>query len=520
MEVVDSRSGDETDLPLSALSTDKSFLSDSDVENKKRSLDEEAVVKNKTSAEPSSPKKTSAEPSSKKVKLEVDNNNVAPVIKQEAPKEKKKLYSRRKVEREKEEPETYNFSNDSEDISKQYKKFKNAPKFNLNSEEVFCICRKPDHGGLLMISCDGCDEWFHFNCMKLNMQYQNLISKFYCKFCLWKEVGQTQWKRKCRLDTCYEPISAEGNSKYCSEKCGIEYIKGKLATSNVGLLHSTAINSKQVSNNGTENGDVKSMSLTEPEIKSILIYSTSNGTTDDEQYRNLKLLGSKLPQLPEVVAFHSDPLALSRFPEPLQSEFKLLSDKSSNLQDLLKVYMNKLDLLVKMREKLRIMNERLQERDQTENSKTTETPASGKSKKGKSSKVKKIEICGYEKIFSLDQEEWIRYFETHKEEINVLLDNSSLSYDNIHENIRKQIDELVHFYNSKEDDEQWFGEKICINDKRKCARHGGWWSLIQDEISNKINEFHADMRSLEREKQQLLREYSILVFENGNKMPQ
>ncbi|CAH2353810.1 hypothetical protein CLIB1423_12S03422 [[Candida] railenensis] len=518
MEVIDSRSGDETDLPSSALSTDKSFLSDSDVDNKKRSLEEEVVIKNETSGEPSSPKKNS-EPSSKKVKLEVDNN-ILPPIKQEAPKEKKKSYSRRKVEKEKEEPDSHDFSNESEDISKQYKKFKNAPRFNLNSEEVFCICRKPDHGGLLMISCDGCDEWFHFSCMKLNMQYQNLISKFYCKFCSWKEVGQTQWKRKCRLDTCYEPISAEGNSKYCSEKCGIDYIKGKLVTSNGGLSHSTSINSKHDSKSGASNSDVKSSSLTVPEIKSILIYSTNNGTTDDEQYRNLKLLGSKLPQLPEVMAYHSDPSVLSRFPEPLQSEIKLLNEKSSSFQDLLKVYMNRLDLLVKMREKLRIINEKLQERDQTASSKATEAPTGTKSKKGKSSKAKKIEICGYEKIFSADQEEWIRYSETHEDEINALLDNSSLSYDNIHENMRKQIDELVEFYNSKEDELQWFDEKICINDKRKCARHGGWWSLIQDEISNKINEFHSDIRSLEREKQQLLREYSISVFESGSKIPQ
>jgi len=49
-----------------------------------------------------------------------------------------------------------------EEIAKQYKKFSNAPKFNLNSEELFCICRKPDYGGELMISCDNCDEWFHF----------------------------------------------------------------------------------------------------------------------------------------------------------------------------------------------------------------------------------------------------------------------------------------------------------------------------------------------------------------------
>ena len=73
----------------------------------------------------------------------------------------------------------------NEEIARQYKKFINAPKYDLNSEELFCVCRRPDLGEM-MVACDGCEEWFHFKCMKINEKYSNLIAKYYCKFCEWK----------------------------------------------------------------------------------------------------------------------------------------------------------------------------------------------------------------------------------------------------------------------------------------------------------------------------------------------
>lgn len=31
---------------------------------------------------------------------------------------------------------------------------------------LYCICRKP-YGQRAMIACDQCDEWYHFDCIKL-----------------------------------------------------------------------------------------------------------------------------------------------------------------------------------------------------------------------------------------------------------------------------------------------------------------------------------------------------------------
>lgn len=34
---------------------------------------------------------------------------------------------------------------------------------------LYCICRKPyyQHEERAMIACDNCDEWYHFDCVKL-----------------------------------------------------------------------------------------------------------------------------------------------------------------------------------------------------------------------------------------------------------------------------------------------------------------------------------------------------------------
>ncbi|KAL6941734.1 hypothetical protein ACO0RG_002872 [Hanseniaspora osmophila] len=95
--------------------------------------------------------------------------------------------------------------------------------------ELFCICRKPDTGKL-MVGCDGCEDWFHFDCIKLDPKYEKLIAQYFCSKCGDKIV----WKRKCKLAHCYSPIDTHGTqntqqpSKYCSERHGLEYIEGYL----------------------------------------------------------------------------------------------------------------------------------------------------------------------------------------------------------------------------------------------------------------------------------------------------
>ncbi|SCV03164.1 LAMI_0H05974g1_1 [Lachancea mirantina] len=106
-------------------------------------------------------------------------------------------------------------------------------KYDPNTcEELFCICKKPDSGEL-MVGCDGCDDWFHFKCLRIPLEYKELVFSFYCPYCqagvtgpgaITGKLPKTVWRRKCRVSDCYR--SCDENSKYCSKEHGIEYLRG------------------------------------------------------------------------------------------------------------------------------------------------------------------------------------------------------------------------------------------------------------------------------------------------------
>jgi len=59
------------------------------------------------------------------------------------------------------------------------------------NEQVYCMCRKPDHGGF-MIGCDICDEWFHGDCVKINEARSRQIAKYVCEKCERKGPARTE----------------------------------------------------------------------------------------------------------------------------------------------------------------------------------------------------------------------------------------------------------------------------------------------------------------------------------------
>lgn len=369
-----------------------------------------------------------------------------------------------------------------EEIAKQYKKFSNAPKFNLNSEELFCICRKPDYGGELMISCDNCDEWFHFKCMKLNEDHSKLIAKFYCKFCRWKGISSTKWKRKCRLDWCWEPIRADSKSKYCCDEHGVSFIKEN-------LLRKTGIND-----------------LNPTDIKSIFNYCISSGNS----YKNLVQLGSDFPELPEISSLKEDGSDISQLPGDLENSLTKINsnlDRINSITDLCKL---KSDYLLKIKEKIKIINERLQAsyQDEEQVEKCEESLKSKRStKESKSKKSKKFDLCCYDK--SLNQG-----IQTDVQSKNAF--EKFINSADIYSDYKEQIDSLISFYRDNMDDidsNSLFNNSMCIQDKRKCPRHNGWWNLINDELVKRFNELSLTAKKLEDEKLMILRNYSIKIYE-------
>ncbi|CCD25047.1 Spp1p NDAI_0E02300 [Naumovozyma dairenensis CBS 421] len=134
-----------------------------------------------------------------------------------------------------------------------YSKTKKDP---ITGEDVYCICKKQDTGEL-MVGCDGCDDWFHFSCMRIPIKYQKLVASFYCPYCqagitgmdkseaeektVEDETGdaikvrKTLWKKKCRLEDCYEPCTER--SKYCSRQHGKEFLQEVLSKLDISGLN-------------------------------------------------------------------------------------------------------------------------------------------------------------------------------------------------------------------------------------------------------------------------------------------
>lgn len=101
-----------------------------------------------------------------------------------------------------------------------------------------------------MIACDGCDDWFHGECIPIPQSDEDLIESYFCPTCTSLERGVTNWKRKCRLPECRKPAAVgfagggkpNGNtsnsrdppSKYCSQDHGIAFFEQHILRSRIG----------------------------------------------------------------------------------------------------------------------------------------------------------------------------------------------------------------------------------------------------------------------------------------------
>lgn len=104
------------------------------------------------------------------------------------------------------------------------------------SDDLYCLCKRPDTG-TFMIGCDGtCDDWFHGKCVGIEERDRHLIDKYMCPRCTEAGVGRTTWKRMCRRSGCRQPArmgkNKTGNgSKYCSDECGVAFFRQMTANS-------------------------------------------------------------------------------------------------------------------------------------------------------------------------------------------------------------------------------------------------------------------------------------------------
>lgn len=341
----------------------------------------------------------------------------------------------------------------SEDLAKQYKKFRASAKYNLNSEELFCICREPDHGGELMISCDGCEEWFHFRCMRIAPANQKLMDKFFCKFCAWKGVGVTRWNRKCRRPYCLNPIRKAESSKYCSDDCAMAFFKSKLQ-GNEGLPQLT--------------------------MKFLISYAPS--------HERFSSLGTVFPEPPEVSLGDR-----SKFPSEVQAQLLKFELKIKATAMDIEYQQLRSQVLGRMKDFVKIVNEEV--------TAAMEEPEETSKSKKKKAKTKKVDLCCYNK--SLNSE-------LPREDYEVIVKAPTVK-----EAFKDDINTIVqHFAQPEEEEPREYPGPYCLNDRRKCLRHNGWLNLMSDQVWKRTNELQILLQSLENESSDVLRSYSIQIYEN------
>lgn len=337
----------------------------------------------------------------------------------------------------------------TDDIARQYKKFKSSPRYDLNSEELFCICRRPDRGGELMISCDGCEEWFHEKCMKLDPQHVPFLDKFFCKFCQWRGIGKTRWNKRCRRPGCDKAIRKSEKLKYCSDDCGERFIRSKIA---------------EMKRYGG------AASLTDRDVAFVVTYC---GTIKDLQH-----MGSIFPDLPEVKN-----LEIEKLPKNIQDSIAKNTLAREKLDAEIKLNEQAAHFLLTLKDDIKTINNLAQtelvSEDAEDASKT----------KRKKSKQKKVDLCLFKK--------------------SLLTDLSGAAEAKAELISLNQISSVVESVTSGETEL----DGICLQDRRKCLRHNGWLNLISDQVWKKLSELNSSMLQLQRDIDETLREYSVDVYE-------
>ncbi|BGP44232.1 COMPASS (complex proteins associated with Set1p) component [Rhodotorula kratochvilovae] len=112
------------------------------------------------------------------------------------------------------------------------RKGKNRAKAKEDDEEVddrlYCVCEELYDPERMMIACDGCEEWFHVDCVNIDEEAVPLVDLFFCPRCsAVSHTNRTTWKPACARPTCRSP--AAPLSKYCSTYCGISVAAARLA---------------------------------------------------------------------------------------------------------------------------------------------------------------------------------------------------------------------------------------------------------------------------------------------------
>ncbi|GMM32186.1 Spp1 protein [Martiniozyma asiatica (nom. inval.)] len=338
-------------------------------------------------------------------------------------------------------------------LQRQFDTYRATSKFSSDGKELYCVCRQPDTGSL-MVACDGCDDWFHFHCMKISPLWGKLVKSYYCPFCdQLMGKGQTLWKRKCRLPQCYEPCN-EG--AYCSEPHGEQFWKMLLSRYTSAIGPEGEFDSKE-------------------KISKVEIEQLVNSLKDCNE---LQKLGTSIPESEQVEMTNS---------EIDLNDVQIASFESKQAQ--LEI---KLNFLVKLKDLVASINAAL---NQT-NPLPDEAP---KKKKGKS-KTSRVDICGYSSHLS----NWDSFAASDAYH-SFIESNTDLSKIVIDYNELKNNDFIDQSSTSLKD--------LCISDKRRCL-HNGWYMLEKDDIEDSIQVLSTKISHLKAKNEKIRQKLTLRNWED------
>lgn len=363
------------------------------------------------------------------------------------------------------------------------KSFQKSDEFG---QQVYCICKKPD-GGELMVGCDKCDGWYHFNCLKLNRNYEKLYYRFFCPYCQLNDPEKCQiiYKKKCLIDDCYLPIN--GLSKFCSKEHGLIYfgrIKNQVLKSSGGLQAG--------------------------QIASIL-------RMDGLDVKGFANIGNEFPSVSatEFDGFVEIENASSTYNVEMAELRQELQDTldEQNYHKLRQTYLNILkDAIKKINEYFASL-----------------TGANGavpkKTKKGSSSK--KVEICGYNRKLVFSISSWKTYLrsqearqvfdlsEADPDRLTGVKPGNSQAFDASTEELKKVFPTYESLAALQEDD---FSLNIfpgtCLLEKKKCQKHAGWQKRITDESKVRLVELQNAVEEARQRITNLKHQYEVEYWES------
>jgi COMPASS component SPP1 len=353
------------------------------------------------------------------------------------------------------------------------------------SDDLYCLCRRPDTG-TFMIGCDGqCDDWFHGKCVGIEERDKNLIDKFICPRCTEAGVGRTTWKRICRRSGCRLPARVGKNkhgsdgSKYCSDECGVQFFRQMTAAARgseqAGKSRSSRRKSHHVSSQSQASNDLGARGgvLAPAEVRALLDSSHS--------LEEFKKLGEGVLSPPAT------PDGKNSVGDKHRGEYTELETQT-------------LAEITTKKDASRVRHQLLKDRQLFINM-TKQAAARACAE----NELKPKDYCGFDPRLEWSEEQFAIWRASPIGAQAFALGTLAIEQSGD----EPMVDE--------DDDNEGVFTTVHICEKKKCARHLEWVKLATDDVRFEMSDNSDRMRGLDREEREI-RERAALRMRSGGEL--